>query len=421
MAHTISIRGGYDIDLPGTPEQRVSDGPPVGRVAILGSDLAPVRPRFAVEAGDCVSAGQPLFTDRHRPEIAFVAPAAGRVERIDLGARRMLSALVIRREGDAAVEAPVPADDPAGLREALLARGLWPAFRTRPFGRIPDPGTAPRAILVTAIDTAPLAADPRAVIEGRQEPFERGLRALTRLADTPVHLCQAPGPALAVVDGVQVTRFAGRHPAGLPSVHAHHLAPARAGRPVWTIGYQDVIAIGQLIATGAYPAGRIVALSGPLAARPRLVRTVQGADLRALTVAELLPLREGQTARIVSGSVLTGREAAFLGRYATQVTLLAGEAPRARPWSERLSRWLGAPGPHPIIPDTGLERALPLPVPAVPLMRALAIGDAEGVRRLGGDRLVEEDLALLSALCTSRADYGALLRETLDRLEAEAA
>ena len=56
----------------------------------------------------------------------------------------------------------------------------------------------------------------------------------------------------------------------------------------------------------------------------------------------------------------------------------------------------------------------------MPLIRALAVGDVEAAARLGALELIEEDIALLSTLCTSGADYGALLRQALDIL-AEAA
>ncbi len=44
--------------------------------------------------------------------------------------------------------------------EKLTAAGLWTALRTRPFGKVPAPGTVPHSIFVQAIDTNPLAADP---------------------------------------------------------------------------------------------------------------------------------------------------------------------------------------------------------------------------------------------------------------------
>ena len=55
----------------------------------------------------------------------------------------------------------------------------------------------------------------------------------------------------------------------------------------------------------------------------------------------------------------------------------------------------------------------------VPLLRALSTGDIETAERLGCLQLVEEDLALFSYLCASKADYGVHLRSVLNELEGE--
>ena len=73
---------------------------------------------------------------------------------------------------------------------------------------------------------------------------------------------------------------------------------------------------------------------------------------------------------------------------------------------------------RPIMPVERLENVLPIRTHAVPLMRALSIGDAETAERLGCLALVEEDVAPLNALCTSGARYGHLLRRVLDQLAA---
>ena len=94
------------------------------------------------------------------------------------------------------------------------------------------------------------------------------------------------------------------------------------GSLVWTINYQDVIAIGKLFTTGRIYTERLISLAGPAVANPRLVRTTRGADLTELTQGEL----NGDDNRVISGSVLSGRTAvgatAFLGRFHNQVSVL---------------------------------------------------------------------------------------------------
>ena len=99
--------------------------------------------------------------------------------------------------------------------------------------------------------------------------------------------------------------FAGPHPAGLVGTHIHFTEPVSLTKQVWHLNYQDVIAIGKLFTTGELCAERIIAIGGPQATQPRLVRTLLGADLTALLAGET---KEGEN-RIISGSVLSGRHA----------------------------------------------------------------------------------------------------------------
>ena len=75
-------------------------------------------------------------------------------------------------------------------------------------------------------------------------------------------MAKAPGADIPA-GSAQVEEFAGPHPAGLPGTHIHHLAPVSGNKTVWTVGYQDVIAIGKLFADGKLYTNRVVALGGP--------------------------------------------------------------------------------------------------------------------------------------------------------------
>ncbi|MGB3390248.1 MAG: NADH:ubiquinone reductase (Na(+)-transporting) subunit A [Pseudaminobacter sp.] len=417
----LDVRKGLDLRLPGKPRQAVRKAGTVTSVAISGHDFPDTRPDFTVKPGDRVRAGQTVFVDRRRPRIAFTAPAAGRVVAINRGQRRSLDSLVIRREGDAAESFPVPSSSGSTeeIRGLLLKSGLWPSFLTRPFGRIPDPDAVPDAIFVTAIDTNPLAADPRVAIGLHQEEFRYGLAVLPLLTPGPVFVCRAPGQALVeeAPGRIKDVVFCGLHPAGLAGTHIHHLAPVANGRSVWQIGYQHVIAIGHLLETGHLPAERIVAIAGPGVQDPSLVRLPNGASLDEALDGELA---DGPV-RIISGPALTGREAGYLGRYHNQVTVIARdqETLTAQGLVFRLRSFFTGVPDAAIIPREAFERVLPLDILPVPLLRALSIGDVETARALGCLELVEEDLALLSHVCTTGTDYGALLRNVLNQIEAE--
>lgn len=407
--------------MDGKPRQTVRKAGKISSVAISGHDYPRVRPELSVEPGGKVRAGQTVFTDRRQPRIAFTAPAAGTVTAINRGCRRSLDSLVIRIEGDEAMAFPIPSasDGPEEIRGLLLKCGLWPSFHTRPFGRIPDADAVPDAIFVTAMDTNPLAADPRVIIGLHAEEFRQGLNVLPTLTPGPVFICQATGPSLyyGEQDRIRQITFSGPHPAGLPGTHIHHLAPVANGKSVWQVGYQDVISIGHLLSTGRLWGERIVALSGSGMRDPALVKLPVGASLDEALDGQLA---DGPM-RVISGPVLSGREAGYLGRYHNQVTVIARSEDEVSThgFFSRLGGFFTGVPDAAIIPREAFERVMPLDILPVPLLRALSVGDVETARDLGCLELVEEDLALLSHVCTTGTDYGVLLREVLDEIEAD--
>lgn len=412
----IRIEKGLDIAVGGEPAQLIEDGGAIRSVGLVGGDYPGLRPRMLVKEGDRVRHGQALFTDRRRPGVHFTAPGNGIVRRITRGARQVLQSVAIDLTGeDAESFSQWPADALAGLRrdqvtQTLLDSGLWTAFRTRPYSKVPGAADAPSAIFVTAIDTNPLAANPEIVIAERAEDFVNGLTVIAHLTEGPVFVCRKPDAEVPVghAAGIEVVEFTGPHPAGLPGTHIHFLRPVSANRVVWHLGYQDVIAIGALFTTGRLPTERIIALAGPVVNRPRLLRTRIGANTDDLIRGEL---HDGARC-VISGSVLSGRQAtgvqSYLGRFDTQLCVIP-EAPATTPHGTRTA----------MLPIEAFERVMPLDILATQLLRALLVGDAEMARALGCLELDEEDLSLCTYLCPGKLDYAPLLTACLDTIERE--
>lgn len=400
--------------MDGAPRQSVGTCVVPDHVGVYGSDYPDLRLKPVVEEGARVAAGQTLLKDHAHEDLRVVSPSGGVVEEIAIGAKRRVSRIVIRRD-DAEPRRFETADanSPEGLRRLLFESGLWTGFLRRPFGRIPAPSEAPTAIIVSASDTEPGAADPALCIRAEAGAFDRGVDALSRLADVPVIVCQGEGQALTTARGsVRVTVFRGAHPAGLPGIQIERLCPVTLDRPVWQIGYGDVIALGILLDTGSLPQDRVVALAGPMVADPRLVRLPLGADIEALAASEARP----GPRHVLSGSLLSGQETRFLRRRHAQVTLTpragAGETPRRAPRNRMPLRRRA------LIPHAALSRALGPDFPAVALLRSLSVLDVEQAERLGALGLLEEDMALATYLSGGTEDFGARLRAVLDRIEA---
>lgn len=451
----IKIRRGLDLPVSGTPEQVIHDGPDVNSVAVIGFDYVGMKPTMAVKEGDRVKLGQLLFSDKKTEGVLYTAPASGVISAINRGERRVLQSVVIDIEGDdQETFTHYSAADLAGIdRNAvvdnLVNSGLWTSLRTRPYSKVPaSTSEAPSSIFVTAIDTNPLVADPALIIAEREEDFANGLKVLKRLTDGPVHLCAASDSNVAGgdVDGVQSHSFSGPHPAGLVGTHIHFIDPVSDHKTVWSIGYQDVLAIGALFTTGHIDTRRVIALAGPQAENPRLIRTRLGASLTELTAGEL---KAGEN-RIISGSILSGRIASlevadgafsYLGRYHNQVTAILEGHQREffRYMSLGTDRHSAMPiylsalnkgkkisfttntngSERAMVPLGNYEKVMPLDVLPTQLLRALVVGDTEMAQKLGCLELDEEDLALCTYVCIGKYEYGPILRNNLSRIEKE--
>lgn len=454
------IKKGLDLPITGAPQQVVEPAKPVRHVALLGADFVGMKPKMEVKVGDEVKRGQLLFEDRKTPGVRFTASAAGTVTAVNRGEKRVFVSLVIalserERAGTAGPEDRVtfasysgkPAEQLGAdeVKALLVESGLWTALRQRPFSKVPSPESSPRALFVTAIDTSPLSADVNVVLKGKEADFHRGLVALSKLAPK-TYLCKGPGVTIDAgpAAGVRVEVFEGPHPAGLVGTHIHMLEPVDRERVVWHIGYQDVVAVGRLFATGELDDSRVVALAGPVVQKPRLLATRAGASLDELTAGELAA---GEN-RLISGSVFGGHKASgdvdgFLGHFVNQVTALAEGRQREfigwlMPGARKFSTipvYLGFLGklfgkrfdfttttngsPRAMVPIGMYERVMPLDIMPTFLLRSLLVGDTDRAIQLGALELDEEDLALCTFVDPGKADFGACLRKNLNEIEKE--
>lgn len=291
-------------------------------------------------------------------------------------------------------------------------------------------------------DTNPLAADPAVVIAQRQADLVNGLKALSVLSGGKVYLCKKAGASISAGDSsAEVVEFDGPHPAGLAGTHIHFLEPVGNKKTVWTLNYQDAIAIGASLTSGELDNSRVIAIGGPAAKHPRLVKTVVGADVTELTAAE----KVAGEVRVISGSVLHGTTAfgahGFLGRFHLQVSLLLEGR------EKKFLGWL-APGANmhsvtraytghfsgskefamntstngsdrSMVPIGNYERVMPLDILPTLLLRDLISGDTDSAQTLGCLELDEEDLALCTYVCPGKYTYGSILRDCLNTIEKE--
>ncbi len=446
----IRIRKGLDLPITGAPAQDIDTGPAVSRVALVGDDNIGMKPKMAVQVGDSVKLGQMLFEDKKTPGVWFTSPGCGKVVAVNRGPKRKFESMVIELEGEeeetfqSFSASELDNLDRHKVQDMFIQSGMWTVLRTRPYSKVPAPDSAPHSIFVAAMDTNPLAGDPAPIIKERAEDFGNGLTVLSRLTDGPVFVCKRSGADIPG-DGtanVSMQEFAGPHPAGLAGTHIHFLDPVSDQKTVWSINYQDVIAVGRLFTTGRLYLERVVSLAGPAVKNPRLIRTRVGASIDELVEGEL----SLDKVRVISGSVISGRQAsggyAFLGRSHLQVSAIAeGRERDFLGWAlagfnrysvkalyasalfgrgRRVAFSSSAEGnKRPMVPIGSYEKVMPLDIDPPYLLRSLIVGDTEKAQELGCLELDEEDLALCAFVCPGKYNYGPLLRDVLTHIEKE--
>ncbi len=449
------------LDLPVTgavTTLNIVDAPPVSTVALLAQDYAGMRPSFKVKEGDAVKRGQILFEDRKNPGVLFTSFGCGTVSAINRGERRAFLSIEIKLSDDDGDESlnevtyksyksgSIDSLNFSDIKELLIESGMWTAFKSRPFGKIPPVDATPDAIFVTAMDSSPLAPPVEPAISENSSAFEAGLKILSILSGgKKFFYCKKEGEKLPVenLSGAEVHEFSGPHPSGTPGFHIHSVFPVNRERTAWHIGYQDVIAAGKLFLTGKLDVERIISIAGPAAKEPKIVKTRLGAALKNLVDGEYA----GDDVRILSGSILSGYDAGekvfnFLGRYHNQISLLQNDR------SRRFLGWL-APGSNifsvtrlflsafmpskkfafstdrfggkrTLVPFASYDKIFAFDLMTIHLLRAVLAGDLESAEELGVLELDEEDVALLTFVCPSKNEYGPVLRDVLERLEKEA-
>jgi Na+-transporting NADH:ubiquinone oxidoreductase subunit A len=318
---------------------------------------------------------------------------------------------------------------------------MWTAFRTRPYGKTPTIGSDPASLFITVTDTSPLAADPVVIIDEFREPYQLGLNILRRLLKAPIHYCTGADELqpFEEVDGLEYWSIQGPHPAGLPSTHIHFIDPVHEDKIVWHIGYQDVIAIGHLFATGQLLTERVISLAGSGVIKPSLIKTRIGASLTNLCRREL----SLEDLRVISGSVLSGRTSRgncnFLGRFHDQVSVLEDSSGRsifnwllpgmgrfsikpvfASAYFAKLTFPMNTAiwgGKRAIYPLGTYDEVMPLDIIATSLLKSISTGDTDKSKALGCLELIEEDLGLCGFVCPGKNEFGPVLRQVLTSIE----
>ena len=448
MAETVKIRKGLNIKLKGKAEKVYVDVPISETVAVKPTDFTNLRVKLLCQVGDEVKAGTALFCDKDNDKVVFTSPVSGEVVEVKRGDKRKILEIKVLADKEIMYE-PFKQANPADLSreeiiEWMLKSGTWPLVRQRPFEIIANPEDTPKAIFISAFNSAPLAPDNDFILHGHGEEFQAGLDAVGKLSGGKVHLnINASATASKVFTnstGVQINKISGPHPAGNVGVQIHHIDAVNKGEVVWHLSPQDVLMVGRLFIGGKYDASRVVALTGSEVKKTRYHKTIIGTSIKNMIADNI----EGDNVRYISGNVLTGTQIdadGYLGFYDAQVTVIPeGNESRFLGWlapgfdkfslSRTFFSWLTPEKEYSLNSNmngesrayvvTGqYEQVLPMDIYPVQMLKSIMIGDVEQLENLGIYEVAEEDFALCEYVCTSKVEVQDLIRQGLDMVKKE--
>ena len=436
MSKIITLRKGLDINLQGKAEETLAEAPRSSEYAVSPLDFEGVTPKLLVKVGDKVKAGTPLFFNKYNERVLFTSPVSGTVTAVNRGEKRKVLA---RLEPSKASREEIV--------ELLLKSGLWPMLVQRPYGIIADPNDVPKAVFISAFDSAPLAPDYNFVLQGEQKNLQAGIEVMRRLTQGKVHLSMRAGAegAMPSLRNVELHTFAGKHPVGNVGVQIHHIDPINKGDVVWTVNIQDLAIIGRLFNEGRVDMTKVIAVAGSEVAAPHYVRIVSGASVASILGNNIKPQKPGDSVRIISGNVLTGTKVTadgFIGFYANMLTvipegdkyeLLGWAMPRCNKFSVshayfswlcpkksyRLDTNLNG-GERPFVVTGLYEQYLPMDIYPMYLLKACLAGDIEKMENLGIYEVVEEDFALCEFVDPSKTEIQQIIRDGINLMIKEA-
>ena len=447
MSDQVRLKKGLNLPIAGAALCKVTKKVAPGLVAVKPTDFRGMVPRLLVKEGDSVKAGTALFADKKNSEMVFCSPVSGTVEAIVRGEKRKLLEVRVKADGrNDAIKFDVPrisALDKNGVTELMLKAGLWPCIKQRPFGTVADPTAEPKAVFVSAMNTAPLGADYEFTLMNELNAVQAGLDALGKLTSGGVHLSLSAkdyaGSEFHKLSGVILHQFDGPHPAGNVGVQINHISPINKGEVVWTVALPLVAVIGRFFLNGSYDCSRTIAVAGPAAIRPSYVEAPAGVCMK-----DLAEYFDGGEIRIVSGDVLSGEEVGsegFLGFYDDQISVLKegryyemfGWANPFRGKKFSVSRAYPAflrhklydmdtnenGGERPFLMNDVYGKVLPMDIYPLYLFKACLAGDLDKMEQLGIYEVIEEDVALCEYVCPSKIAVQSIVRKGIELMMKE--
>ncbi|MFO7745528.1 MAG: Na(+)-translocating NADH-quinone reductase subunit A [Psychroflexus sp.] len=440
MPIDVKIKKGLKLNLKGEAENSIEKAQKSKTVALRPSNFHSLVPKMVLKEGAKLKAGDEVFFSKYSEKTRVVSPVSGTLKEIKRGAKRKILDVII--EADEEIEYkdfgkmnPLESNS-SDVKERIFSTGLGVFLNQRPYDIPANAEDTPKAIYISAYDTAPLSASYEVVLKDKIEYFQNGINALTKLTGGKVYLGvdKQSASVLKDIENVELITITGPHPAGNVGTLIHETEPMNRGERVWTINPEDVAIIGEQFKTGKFNAERTVVVTGSAAKNRKYFKTIIGAE-----VSSILKDYESNS-RIISGNVLTGEKVendGYINFFSNTLTVIPeGNEYRMFGWvpfkdndihsaSKTSLSWLfpnkkydvntNLNGEERALVVTGeMEEVMPLDILPMQLIKACMAGDIEKMENLGIYEVVPEDFALVEYTNTSKIEAQEIIRNGLD-------
>ncbi|MGV6828630.1 MAG: Na(+)-translocating NADH-quinone reductase subunit A [Flavobacteriales bacterium] len=443
MSKVIKIKKGLNIRLKGDADKTLSKAPRSRTFVINPSDFHLITPKMLIKEGEKMKAGDALFYNKVHPEMKFVSPVSGTLTKIERGAKRVITSIIIEADQkDEYKDFGIFNSDskkPDEIKNHFLATGCWSFIKQRPYDIIANPNIKPKNIFISALSTAPLAADYDFTLIGKEAEIQAAVTALSKLTSGNVYVGvgATSNNAFAKIKDISLVKVSGKHPAGNVGTQINKIEPINKGEIVWTIAPQDLVIIGELLLTGKFNAERIIALAGSTVKSPKYYTTKIGAEVATFVYDSGI---SQENVRVISGNPLTGKAISLkghLGYYNNTVSILPeGNDYEFFGWNKPIFNkisitraltfgWLtpnkkydlttNTNGEHRAFVTTGMyEEVFPLDIFPMQILKSCMYKDLDEMEALGMYEVAPEDFALTEFVCVSKQPHQKIIREGLD-------
>ena len=442
MSKDISIKDGANLNLKGLASMELEVANMSLNYALNPDDFFGLIPRMLVKEGDKVSLGQPIFHDKNNESVKIVSPVSGKIQEIVRGAKRKILNVIIKKEGESAVNFKIPSLSSISnkkILELLIESGSLAFIRQRPYNIIARPDRPPKSIFVSVHSTAPYAANYDFILKKRMDEFQVGVDVMSKLIGKPINLsishnCESD---FSTLNNVDVYKIKGAHPSGNESFQINRIDPLNSGEIIWVIKPEDIANIGSFFMTGIFNPKRTVAVSGDSLKSPKYYDAIIGSPISSLVDSKEIPNSEEY--RFINGDPLSGSKveySGFLGFYNNTLSVIKeGNQFRMLGWlpfmynsipsfSKTSLSWLlggekkvntNLNGEERAIVVTGeMEKYFPMDIFPMQLIKACMRGDVEKMESLGIYEVIPEDFGLVDFSCTSKIEAQEIVKSGIE-------